>query len=98
MPILSFCMAIAFFLVINLFLALFLASIVSLLLKANGVTVETLEMNFVIFLVCACVWIGIRLIFLNYYTFENFATIFVWPMNEVMPRDIMIFLKTSTQI
>jgi|GEM_PF-1078394 len=98
MLILSFCVTILFFLVINLFLALFLASIVTLLLKVKGVQVETLEMNFLIFLCCASIWIAIRVIFLNSYSFENFTTIFMWPLHKLMPTDITKFLSTSVNI
>ncbi|MBW7955282.1 hypothetical protein H3C66_00960 [Patescibacteria group bacterium] len=98
MPILSFGIAILFFLVINLFLALFLSSVVSIVLKLNRVQVETVEMNFLIFLCCASVWMGIRVILLNFYTFQNFTTVFLWPMNNLMPKDIIVFLSTSTNL
>ncbi|MBW7944758.1 hypothetical protein H3C70_05175 [Patescibacteria group bacterium] len=98
MPFLALVLSILFFLVINLFLALFLASIVVLILKKNGVQVETIEMNFLVFLCCASVWIGIRVILLNFYTFQDFTTVFLWPMNKVMPKDIITFLRTSASL
>lgn len=98
MPILPFLVAVSFFLLINLFLALFLASLVVLILKIKGVQVETVEMNFLVFLCCASVWIGIRVILLNYYTFHDFTTIFTWPMSDLLPRDITAFLQASTRL
>lgn len=98
MPIISFIVSILFFLVINLFLALFLASLVSIILKMNRVQVETIEMNFLIFLCCASVWIGIRVILLNFYTFEDFTTAFIWPMQDFMPKDIIVFLNSTTTL
>lgn len=98
MPILPFVLAVAFFLIINLFLALFLASMVSLALKFSGVQVETIEMNFLIFIFCASIWMGIRVILLNFSTFENFTSAFIWPMQSVMPKDLVVFLNNSTAL
>jgi len=98
MPILPFIVIVLFFVIINLFLALFLASIVTILLKLNGVAVETLEMNLLIFACCATLWIGIRIIFLNSYSFENFTTIFIWPMNSILPKDIIQFLNATVNV
>lgn len=98
MSLLFFCLTIAFFIVINLFLSLFLASIVITLLKFKGVSVETLEMNLLIFACCATLWIGLRVIFLNSYTFENFTTIFIWPLNAIMPKDIIKFLNETVSV
>jgi hypothetical protein len=98
MPILPFLITILFFIVINVFLALFLSSLVVLGLKVARYPVETGEMSFMIFLTCAAVWIGLRVIWLNFYTYENFADLFIWPVSSVMPRDITVFLNTSTSM
>jgi hypothetical protein len=98
MPIVQFLVAIVFFIVINLFLALFLASIVVFLLKLQRVQVETAEMNFLVFLCCASVWIGIRVILLNFYTYQYFTNTFLWPMTGIMPKEVILFLNTSMEM
>jgi hypothetical protein len=96
MPILPFLITILFFIVINLFLALFLSSLVVLGFKLARYPIETAEMSFLIFLTCAALWIGMRVIWLNFYRYENFADLFIWPISSIMPKDIIVFLNTST--
>jgi len=98
MPILAFLVAVLFFLIINLFLALFLSSIVLFMLKLKKIQIENAEMSFLIFICCSCIWIGIRVIMLNFYSFENFTNVFLWPMNTLMPKDIITFLSSTTVI
>ncbi len=98
MPIVQFIVAIIFFIVINLFLALFLASIVVLLLKLKKIQIETAEMNFLVFLCCASVWIGVRVILLNFYTYQYFTNTFLWPMTSLMPKEVIIFLNSSIEL
>jgi hypothetical protein len=98
MPILSFAVAVLFFLIINLFLALFLASFVVMVMKVMRYPVESAETSFLIFISCAAVWLGIRVIALNFYTIDSLATTFIWPVNFLMPKDIIAFLAESTGI
>ena len=98
MPIVQFIVAIIFFIVINLFLALFLASSVVVILKLKKIQVETAEMNFMVFLCCASLWIGVRVILLNFYTYQYFTNTFLWPMTGLMPKEVITFLDSSFQL
>lgn len=96
MPIIPFLVTIAFFIVINLFLALFLSSLVVAGFKLAKYPVETFEMSFLIFICCSAIWIGLRVILLNFYSFDHFSDAFIWPMSSFMPKDIVLFLESST--
>ena|SRR6185369_9416842 len=98
MPIMQFVVAILFFIVINLFLALFVSSLVVFILKLRKIRVETAEMNFLVFLCCASLWIGIRVILLNFYTYQYFTNTFLWPMTGLMPKEVIMFLNSSMEI
>ena len=96
MFLLPFLVAVVFFLVINLFLALFVSVLVQLLLKIQRFPVESPETSFLIFVCCASVWIGIRVILMNFYPFDNMAQVFLWPTTAFLPNDIIVFLNEST--
>lgn len=96
MHIVPFLVTIAFFIVINLFLALFLSSLVVLGFKLARYPVETFEMSFLIFIFCSAIWIGLRVILLNFYTFDHFSDAFIWPISSIMPKDTILFLESST--
>ena len=96
LPIFPILITVLFFIIINVFLVLFLSSIVLLLCKVARYPIETAEMTFIIFLTCMSLWIGIRVMYLNFYNYENFAALFTWPISSILPKDILVFLNTST--
>jgi hypothetical protein len=96
MSIMPFLVAVVFFLVINLFLALVLSSLAVIGLKLTKIQIERRETSWLIFICCLSIWIAVRVILLNLYSFQRFIDVFLWPMSRLLPEGVLNFLSSST--
>jgi hypothetical protein len=99
MSILPFLVAVIFFLIINFYLALVAANIIVVVMKyVVRYPVESNETMYLILLCCVALLLGVRVILLNFYDFQDMSAAFLWPFRSFMPKDLVWFLNTSMNI